>query len=1126
MRVKQKILVSFVLVSFLAATSTGWISYEIAKKTLLKEEYNKLNATRETKKRQVESYFRQISNQIITFSENYMIIEAMQKFGDAFHSVSREEGACVDAKEKLSNYYLKNYIPKLNEKLPFLLNKKDVFPTDIETICLQSRYFSVSKGFENSKYDLYHKDFYADYEAAHNTYHPILQSYKEKFNFYNMFLVDADSGFVVYSEKKEVDFASNLKTGPWRDTNLGKVFRMAAASDSQDFCIFTDFELYLPDLLMPAAFAASPIFDGNEKIGVLVFQIKIDEINSIMTSDYRWEAEGMGKTGECYLVGADTYMRSDSRLLHESTEKYFAELKNSRFDNLTIEAIKRDSSTILVQPAASEPVMKALHGQTGAGIFRNYLNVISLTSYSPLDIPDFKWAIISESNLESEEVFLSLNKLRIHTAGIAFSIAILGAIVSIILSNLITKPLQKIILGTKEIAEGRLLKKVDIQSKDELGQLAESFNKMAENLYSTTYSKDQMDSLLNSMNDALFVVEPIDENNKDLFIKTVNEASCRLLEYNKDELINEPINKIFAFDEVFPEDYEADLRTKMEFPAIEKRLAAKSGKNIWTLFSISTMIDRNGEPTGLVCIAHDITSKKQKELALIESKNQFSSLIEQSNDAIFLSMVGKLILVNNKFYEMFKISEEEIKDPDFTFMKIVSLKSREFMLSIEQARQSGQNVQDRYEFTGITTHGKEIEIEASTTEILYKGKSAVQGILRDITERNELERQLRQSQKMEAIGRLAGGVAHDFNNLLTAILGHCDLGLITMKDNPALTEPLTEIRKAATSASNLTRQLLAFSRKQNLMPKVQDLRVIISDLKKMLMRIIGEDIKLITEAQDDLWRVKIDPGQIEQVIVNLAVNARDAMPHGGKLTFDLSNIEIDEAQLKTYDIEKPGKYVMLKVTDTGMGMSDEVQSQIFDPFFTTKDPDKGTGLGLSTVYGIIKQSWGSIVVESELNIGTSFIILFPIEIGALEKAAEDTKQESIPIGNETVMVVEDDDLVRKLAVNTLKHQGYHVLQANDGNVCYSKLNDENICPDILLTDIVMPNMMGTELAKLLKKKWPDLPVLFMSGYSEDSIVNIEGIQGAVNFIQKPFRPMLLAQKIRELLDMKTTDDDG
>ena len=244
------------------------------------------------------------------------------------------------------------------------------------------------------------------------------------------------------------------------------------------------------------------------------------------------------------------------------------------------------------------------------------------------------------------------------------------------------------------------------------------------------------------------------------------------------------------------------------------------------------------------------------------------------------------------------------------------------------------------------------------------------------------------------------------------------------------------------------------------------------------------------------------------------------MPNGGKLTFDLSNAVIDEEQLKTYDIEKPGKYVMLKVTDTGVGMMEEIRSQIFDPFFTTKDPDKGTGLGLSTVYGIIKQSWGSIVVESELNVGSSFIILFPIEFGALEKASEDTKQEVIPVGNETVMVVEDDDLVRKLAVNTLKHQGYQVLQANDGDVCYAKLNDEDLSPDILLTDIVMPNMMGTELAKLLKKKWPDLPVLFMSGYSEDSIVKFEGIEGAVEFIQKPFRPMMLAQKIRELLDMK------
>ena len=524
MKVKHKLLTSFVLVSFFAAASTGFISYQVAKKALLKEEYNKLNTARETKKRQVENYFEHIGNQIVTLSENYTIIDAVRQFTDAFYSVSKDEDECDLAKTQLEQYYKESYIPAFNSKSKIKLNLDDVFPTDVESIFLQNRYIVVPKIYSEFNRMQCCEDHFVDYETAHEKYHSILKRYSETFNYYDMFLVDAEKGFVIYSEEKDIEFATNLKTGLWRNTNLGIAYRQALASDEHDFFVFTDFELYKPDFRQPSAFIASPIFDGNEKTGVLIFQIMTEKLNSIMTNDFNWSVEGMGNTGECFLVGADLLMRSESRHLFVSPQEYKARLKSSGFSNNIIEDIIANGSAILTQPVPTEAVQKALKGQTGTGILTNYLNEISLTSYSPLIYKNLNWAIISESNLEFEQVFLSLTKLRLHSVAFSSLIALLGAIISMLVSNLITTPLEKIFAGTKEITEGKPFKRVTLNSKDELGQLADSLNLMAEKLYATTYSKNQMDSLLNSMNDALFLVEPENYNGRELIIKMVNNS--------------------------------------------------------------------------------------------------------------------------------------------------------------------------------------------------------------------------------------------------------------------------------------------------------------------------------------------------------------------------------------------------------------------------------------------------------------------------------------------------------------------------------------------------------------------------------------------------------------------------
>lgn len=402
---------------------------------------------------------------------------------------------------------------------------------------------------------------------------------------------------------------------------------------------------------------------------------------------------------------------------------------------------------------------------------------------------------------------------------------------------------------------------------------------------------------------------------------------------------------------------------------------------------------------------------------------------------------------------------------------------------------------------------------------------AIERELRDAEQRRErrqLEVQLLQSQKMESIGRLAGGVAHDFNNLLTSIMGHSQLAAMELPEGDALHSHLEEIQRSAESASNLTRQLLAFSRRQVIEPKTINLNNLISNISKMLQRLIGENIELITLTKPDLGLVTVDPGQFEQVVMNLVVNARDAMPEGGKIVIETANVSLKKAQARHYSDITPGQCVMLSVTDNGVGMDNEVKSKIFEPFFTTKDEGKGTGLGLSTCYGIIKQSGGHIDVESEPGLGTTFTIYLPRTLEVHNGKSSDEEQTelvNVPKGSETVLLAEDEPLVRSLIASTLYDRGYNVLQASNGNEALevAQQHDKEAI-HLLLTDVVMPQMGGVELADRFKTMRPDTRILFTSGYPDEAIVCQNTADPNIGFIQKPFVPAVLSRKIREILD--------
>ena len=537
------------------------------------------------------------------------------------------------------------------------------------------------------------------------------------------------------------------------------------------------------------------------------------------------------------------------------------------------------------------------------------------------------------------------------------------------------------------------------------------------------------------------------------------------------------------------------------------------GEPLWFEGSASPM-----NKTSVIWIARDITERKRAEEALRESEERYRDFVENAHDIIYShDLQGNYTSVNTAGEQITGYTLEETLHLNLS--QTVTADCLEKAKEMLARKLAGERV-TAYELELLAKNGRRIAVEVNTRLLYEKGQPvSVQGIARDITERKQLEEQFRQSQKMEAIGQLAGGVAHDFNNLLTVINGYSSLALQRMPDEDPLRENLEEISKAGERAANLTRQLLAFGRKQMLQPVALNLNDVISDLNKMLRRLIGENIKLTAKFDPALRKIRADPGQIEQVIVNLVVNARDAMPQGGHLTIETANFEVDSEYAGSHIGVGPGSYAMLAVTDSGVGMNEQTKARIFEPFFTTKEKGKGTGLGLSTVYGIVQQSGGNIWVYSEAGTGTSFKIYLPelIEPEREAKAASASANTMLR-GTETILLVEDEEVVRGLTQKILEESGYHVLTAGGGDEALQLCSEKKTKIDLLLTDVVMPGASGKEVADRLGDMVPGIKVLFMSGYTDESIVHHGVLDSNVEFIQKPFTPVALSRKVREVLD--------
>ncbi|MFL5494918.1 MAG: PAS domain S-box protein [Gemmatimonadales bacterium] len=508
--------------------------------------------------------------------------------------------------------------------------------------------------------------------------------------------------------------------------------------------------------------------------------------------------------------------------------------------------------------------------------------------------------------------------------------------------------------------------------------------------------------------------------------------------------------------------------------------------------------------------------RRRAEGGLRANEASYRLLFESNPEAmwVFDAETLRFLAVNDAAIRRYGYSRDE-----FLAMSIQDIRPPADRAKFLELR--GRNPQGPLEYTELRHCRKDgtiLAVDVSADSIVFADRPARLILAKDVTHRKRLEEQLRQSQKMEAIGRLAGGVAHDFNNLLTVIQGYGDLILGDLEPGDRLCPDVRGIKEAAERAAGLTQQLLAFSRRQVLAPEVLDLNSLAREAEKLLHRLIGEDIEIHTALAPDLGRVRADPVQLHQVVLNLAVNARDAMPRGGMLTLETQNVEVGPDHPATQELVSPGRYVLLAVTDTGIGMDQETKANIFEPFFTTKGPGEGTGLGLATVYGIVRQSGGFIWVYSEPNQGTTFKVYLPRVEGDAALAPRVAAVHPPPRGSETILLVEDEELVRRLARKIFEASGYKVVVAAGGQAALELMGTDDHRPDLLVTDVVMPGMGGRELAEQLRIRQPQLKVLFLSGYTDDAIVRHGVLQQEVFFLQKPFNSSTLLQKVRSILD--------
>ncbi|MBM4278969.1 MAG: PAS domain S-box protein [Deltaproteobacteria bacterium] len=780
-----------------------------------------------------------------------------------------------------------------------------------------------------------------------------------------------------------------------------------------------------------------------------------------------------------------------------------------------------------VPPGANKLLDAAIEGFEGVGETVNSRGVGMLLSLKR--VPETNWIIGAQQS--KREAFAPIQGARNRIIWGTVAVVLIAVPIGMVAVRRLTEPLSRLRNIATQLGQNAetigddLQRKRDlqeglksIQSTDEIGDLTRAFKEMYEMLDQTLISLKGLardwERTFDSVHDAIYLLD------KDNRILRLNQSAARLMGVKVEEAVGQLCYKL-----MHGTDRPHELCPHVETLSNGKPKRVEIEEPFLKgFFEITTapLLDKSGHTIGSVHVTRDITERKQAEAALLESAKKYRSLVDNANDAIFIVQDGFVKFQNPSALALSGFSEEEYAVTPFS--NLVHPEDREMVLERYIKRMRGEEVPSPYSFRIFNRRGEELWVQLNAVLIEWEGRPAVLSFIRDITSQKRLEAQIQQAQKMEAVGTLAGGVAHDFNNLLQTVLGYTEILLMDNQIKATAQHDLQQIKRAAERGAELTQQLLTFSRKVQSKLRSIDLNKEVIQVEKLLKRTIPKMIEVELHLADDLRTVNADPVQVEQILMNLAVNSRDAMPEGGRLIIETENMILDETFCKNHLGAKPGRYVALTVSDTGHGMDGETLKHIYNPFFTTKGVGKGTGLGLAMVYGIVKSHEGYILCESEPNKGATFRLYFPVsEQGRVwEELIED---KGIIGGSETILIVDDEESIRNLGEQIFRSHGYTVLQAPDGESARKLYQEKNGEIDLVVLDLIMPGMGGEKCLEGLLQINPDVKVVIASGYSLDGSHKsfLEG--GAKNFIGKPFNAKEMLQAVREVLDEEKTDTE-
>jgi PAS domain S-box-containing protein len=1131
--------------------------------------FDQLTSVREIKGQQIENYVGTISRQISTMSDNPAIVDAMSTLKSAFHRVSdyeqRTASPEADSHPKLLSYYRDEFFDRLR---PNTVNKLQgvplsrFFPTEPGSIKFQEKYISDNPNPTGMKHKLDSADN-SLYGGLHKKYHPALRNYLEKFGFYDIFLIDNETGHIVYSVFKEVDFATSLLTGPYRETNFARAFKAASQADDKDFVYLVDFEPYYPSYNAAASFIASPIFNGSQKVGVLVFQMPIDRINDIMTSNQDWKNVGLGESGETYIVGDDFTMRNQSRFLIEDPENYFAAIRQSGMAPEIADLIENFGTSIGLQPVKTEGTVAALGGGSGESTFPDYRGVSVLSSFRPLDLQDVNWAIMSE--IDEAEAFAPVEKLKdrfILGGSILVAIAVY---VAFFFSRSMTASLQTLLTRADALARGELDEPIEIESSDEIGKLAQGFESMrrsirkliadlqdeknalegrvserTEELDKAFHKQEEQTQALEQRNaEMLEIQEHLQKSEKEQIankervdsilqaspdgicvidtestIQMANQSMLQMFGYSQDEIMGQDV-KMLMMDEIA---HEHDHYIERVVWGREPKLIGKGSREVegrrkdGTTFpmDLSVAMIGSGKEALFVGILRDITERiamqeKAKEQAAFQA-----ALLDAVPNPIFVKDVNQIFTAMNRAYEeAFGIRREDYigtstLDADYVPEEVREEWSRSDQKLIDKGGYT------REELTARFADNREHDVLSMrrTFELGSDATGGMLGILIDISDSKELEREMEVARELaesanETKSAFLANMSHELRTPMNAIIGYAEMLKEDAEDdeNEEIIPDLDHIITAGRHLLQLINDVLDISKIE---AGRMELYLEDFDIATMISD-AASTVTTLVEKNNNVLDIQVEEnlGSMHADLTKVRQIVFNLVSNAAKFTSD------GKVGIEASAVEIGGQScIRLAVTDTGIGIPEEKLEHIFEEFSqadnsTTRNYG-GTGLGLALVRKFARMMGGDIRVESTTGEGSTFILEVPAKV--VETGDSTSVLKTIDAAIETsaslgkILVIDDDPIARQLLTRVLEDQGYQVITAENGEHGVALAKSEK--PALITCDILMPNVDGWEVLQLLKDD-PDtasIPVVMVSMVDDGK----KGAAlGAVEHLRKP-----------------------